>query len=200
MEPAQPILNLVGENVALGPLTIDHAPAIARWYSDFGTMRTWGYLPGPRSLEQVRQYFQADGFLGNPKTAAFAVYETGSWELIGMAGVFQIDHANRTAELFAMIGEARYRGQGFGTEATRLVLDYAFLGLGLANIVLRVVADNAGAIRAYEKAGFRSIGVRHASKLIGGELHDSLYMEALAEEFESPLLRRILLPGEPNAG
>jgi diamine N-acetyltransferase len=147
----------------------------------------------------VRKFFQADGFLGSSTTNAFAVYDVATWELIGLAGVFQIDHVNRTAELFAMIGEARHRGQGHGTEATRLVLDHAFLGLGLSNLVLRVVADNAGAIRAYEKAGFRPIGVRRASKLIGGRLHDSLYMEALAGEFESPLLQQILLPGEPNA-
>ncbi|MCC6792119.1 MAG: GNAT family N-acetyltransferase [Thermomicrobiales bacterium] len=200
MNEQQPVLNLVGERVALGPLTVEHAPAITRWYNDYGTMRHWGYLPGPRTEEQARQYFQPDGFLGSATTAAFAVYETGAWDLVGMAGVFQIDHVNRTAELFAMIGETRDRGKGYGTEATRLVLDHAFLGLGLSNIVLRVVASNTGGIRAYEKAGFRPIGIRRACKMIGGRLHDSLYMEALAEEFESPLLKQVLLPDEPTAG
>lgn len=194
----QPLLNLIGERVALGPLTVEHAPAICRWYNDYETMRYWGYLPGPRTLDHARQHFQPDGFFGSATTAAFAVYATSSRALVGMAGIFQIDHVNRTAELFAMIGEARHRGNGFGTEATRLVLDHAFVALGLSNIILRVVTTNVGGIRAYEKAGFRPIGVRRACKMIGGRLHDSLYMEALADEFRSLVLRPVLLPDMPE--
>jgi RimJ/RimL family protein N-acetyltransferase len=60
-----------------------------------------------------------------------------------------------------MLGERR--GQGLGTETTRLVLDWAFTMLGLHNVDLRVFAWNKQAIHCYEKAGFR-----HAGLLRGG--------------------------------
>ena len=55
------------------------------------------------------------------------------------------------------------RGRGLGTEATRLTLDWAFHVLGLHNVMLEVLPANAPAIRAYEAAGFRRIGVRRAA-------------------------------------
>ena len=54
----------------------------------------------------------------------------------------------------------RTAGRDFGTEATKLLLDYAFTVLGVHNVWLDTPAYNAGAIRAYEKAGFREIGRR----------------------------------------
>lgn len=201
MDDAEPLINLRGERVALGPVDAEaHAATLARWYSDFGTLRTLGALPGPWTRERIAGLFAADGLLGAPSNAAFAVYAVGSWELVGIAGLLQVDHVNRGAELFLVIGEERHRGKGYGTEATRLVLDHAFLALGLSNVILRVVATNRAGIRAYEKAGFRRIGVRRKCKLVGGRLWDSVYMEALAEEFVSPVLGAVLLPDVAGDG
>jgi RimJ/RimL family protein N-acetyltransferase len=58
------------------------------------------------------------------------------------------------AEFHIFIGETSAHGQGAGTKATRLVLDYARDTLGLQQVYLSVHPDNAGAIRAYEKCGF----------------------------------------------
>jgi RimJ/RimL family protein N-acetyltransferase len=117
-----------------------------------------------------------------------------------MTGLVHVDHVNRTAEFLIMIGEARHRGRGYGTEATRLLLDHAFLGLGLANVLLRVFEYNLAGIRAYEKAGFRRIGVRRRSKLMGGRLWDTVLMEAVAEGFASPVLGGVLVPDRPRGG
>ena len=78
-------------------------------------------------------------------------------------------------------------------KATALMLDHSFLALGLSNVFLRVYAYNLAGIRTYEKAGFRTMGVRRKSKLMGGALWDTVYMEALADEFESPVLGQILI-------
>ena len=55
------------------------------------------------------------------------------------------------------------RGQGFGTEATRLVLDFAFHALQLHNVLLETLAWNVAGLTAYERAGFRRIGVRRTA-------------------------------------
>jgi diamine N-acetyltransferase len=82
------------------------------------------------------------------------------------------------------IGAANCRGQGYGTEATRLMLDYAFNGLGLHSVMLTVYATNPAGLRAYTKAGFREIGRRRQSYLQGGTLWDTIYMDCLARDFD----------------
>jgi RimJ/RimL family protein N-acetyltransferase len=198
VESAAPIVNIRGDKVALGPFRIEHVEHLERWYNDYEVMRNWGWLPGPRTAAELRRFFEPDGFFRQPENAAFAVYETASWHLVGFAGLLQIDHINRTAEFFIMIGDQQHRGRGFGTEATRLVLDHAFVGIGLSNVILHIYAYNPAGIRAYEKAGFRRIGVRRKSKFMGGQLWDTLLMDVVADDFESPVLHRILVPEHPK--
>jgi RimJ/RimL family protein N-acetyltransferase len=112
----------------------------------------------------------------------------------GKAGLNHLDFRDRTGEYNLVIGEKAARGKGYGTEITRLVLDYAFTVLGLHNVWLRVFAYNPAAIRVYEKAGFVPIGRRHQCKWMGGTLWDMLLMECLATAFESPVLGRIYRP------
>jgi diamine N-acetyltransferase len=104
------------------------------------------------------------------------------------------DIAEQKAEFGIVIGERACQGKGYGTEATRLMLDYAFNILNLHNVMLKVAAYNEAGIRAYEKAGFQVIGRRREVKMINGKRWDMIYMDCLATEFESPVMR--LLFGE----
>jgi RimJ/RimL family protein N-acetyltransferase len=76
---------------------------------------------------------------------------------VGTAGLFEIAHAHGTAEFGIAIGERR--GQGLGSESTRLVLDFAFHVLELRNVLLETLEWNV----AYERAGFRHVGVRRGA-------------------------------------
>jgi RimJ/RimL family protein N-acetyltransferase len=95
-----------------------------------------------------------------------------------------VDHYNRTATFGILIGEKDCWGKGYGTEATRLVLDYAFTGLGLHNVMLNVFANNERAIRAYRRAGFREIGRRRQAHRTGGDLEDVVFMDCLATDLQ----------------
>jgi diamine N-acetyltransferase len=193
VDDAQPLVNIRGGQVALGPLGPEHAEPLCRWHNDYDVMRNWALMPGPRTVEEMRRKFEPGEWLADPENVAFAVYEISAWELVGFAGLIHVDHIDRTAEFFVMIGEEQHRGRGYGTEATRLVLDHAFTALGLANVILRVYEYNLAGIRAYEKAGFRRVGVRRTSKFMGGKLWDTVFMDVVAEEFTSPVLARVLI-------
>jgi diamine N-acetyltransferase len=78
----------------------------------------------------------------------------------------RIDHHAGTAEFGIALGERR--NQGLGTEATRLVLDWAFTVLGLHNVLLVTFSWNLAAIRAYTNAGFREIGRRRGATVTMG--------------------------------
>ncbi len=110
--------------------------------------------------------------------------------------LMDIDAGNRRAEFGIIIGEPDCRGKGYGTETTRLMLDYAFTARGLQNVMLTVNAYNLAGLRAYEKAGFREFGRRRRCRFMGGRMWDVVYMDALADEFTSPVLGRIFVPDE----
>lgn len=196
-QPMRPVVNIVGERTALGPVHRDLYPAYQRWLNDFATLRTMNITPAPLTAEQAAADIEHDSAGGNH--ALFVVYETVSWRPIGAGGWSDIDWRNRTADLVLAIWEPAFRGRGHGTEATRLLLDHAFTALGLHSAALRVDEFNLAGIRAYQKAGFRECGRRRQCQYMGGRLWDVIYMECLAREFVSPVLGRVFVPDEPRA-
>ena len=95
--------------------------------------------------------------------------------------MYDIAHAHGRATFGIAIGERR--GQGLGTEATRLVLDFAFHVLQLRNVMLDALAWNTAGLTAYGRAGFRRIGVRRGAAMSGGKRTDVVLMDAVPEDF-----------------
>jgi len=190
-----PIYNVEGELVALGPLRRDLIPTYLRWINDFDTLRTVGAVaPGPMTMEQETPWFER---VATGRDVVFLLYERATRRPIGTCRLGEIDHRNGTAGFGIMIGEPECRGKGYGTEATRLVLDYAFTALGLHNVMLTVAEFNLAGRRTYEKVGFREIGRRRQDRRMGGRRWDTVYMDCLASEFTSPVLGRVFSPDEP---
>ncbi len=181
-----PIVNIEGELVALGPLRREHIPLYLRWLNDFGIRRMLGLPPGPMTLEQETAWYERA--TGGDAGTLFTIYERATGRPIGNCGLHEVDHQNRQTEVGILIGEPGARGRGFGTEAMRLLLDYAFTGLGLHNVMLKVFEYNLAGRRCYEKVGFREIGRRRESRWYNGRFWDEISMDILASEFESPVL------------
>ena len=179
-----PVLNVVGERVALGPLRRDLLPLYTRWINDLVAVRTLGaYLPV--TLEAETKWY--DEWATSEKIVPFTVYARPELRPIGTASLFEVDHRSRSAEFGIFLGESEYRDRGFGTETTRLVLDYAFTVLGLHNVMLKVFDLNPAGKRAYEKAGFREFGRRRQSRRVGDDLRDEIFMQCLSDGFERPV-------------
>lgn len=111
----------------------------------------------------------------------------------GGCSLEEIDHNFLRASFGIFLG--RRRREGIGSDATRLTLDWAFHIIGLRNVMLEVYDFNEGAMRAYERAGFREIGRRRDAVLAVGARRDSILMDATVADFDSPVLAR-LRPGE----
>jgi RimJ/RimL family protein N-acetyltransferase len=190
----RPILNIEGERVALGPLRRDLLPVYQRWINDLGTMRTLGVPPFPMTSEKEQEWYDRQS--KTEDDVPFTIYERETLRPIGNTGLHGVDYRNRSAIFGILIGEPECRGKGYGTEATRLMLDYAFAALGLHNVMLTVFEFNPAGIKAYQKAGFKEIGRRRESRMMGGKLWDEVHMDCLRSEFESPVLRRIYAPDE----
>jgi diamine N-acetyltransferase len=174
---------VVGEKVALGPLRRDLAATYARWENQLVVRNGLGVLgiATPESHEKwVEENIKA-GAEREPKGVEFTIYDRSDDAPVGTAGLFHIAHAHGRATFGIAIGERR--GQGLGTEATRLVLDFAFHVLQLRNVMLDALAWNTAGLAAYERAGFRRIGVRRGAAMSGGKPTDVVLMDAVPEDF-----------------
>lgn len=91
----------------------------------------------------------------------------------GYLGTLELyDLTPEEATLGILIGRKDRWGQGYGTEAVRAALAYAFGPLGLRRVKLRTFAHNLRARRAFEKAGFRQVGLGP-----GPKGREDVYME-----------------------
>ncbi len=103
--------------------------------------------------------------------------------LIGAVRLHHFDHGDKRAQLAIGLEDATILGRGIGRRVVKAVLDYAFHGLGLHRVGLRVLAMNVRAIRCYAACGFRHEGVERQSARIGDEWHDDIMMGVLADEY-----------------
>lgn len=189
MESHEPDFIVVGEKVALGPLRQDLAAAYARWMNELEVRRGLDQLgvATPQSQEKWVEQNLEKGAKDEPEAVEFTVYDRTDSAPVGTAGLFEIGHANGNAEFAIALGERR--GQGLGTEATRLVLDFAFHVLHLRNVLLQTLEWNVAGLTAYERAGFRRIGVRRGARISRGRPTNVVLMDAVPEDFGASVLR-----------
>ena len=78
---------------------------------------------------------------------------------------------------------SRFQGRGLGTDAVRTLARYLLEVRGHHRLTIDPAADNARAIRTYEKVGFKPVGVmRRYERGKDGTYHDGLLMDMLAGE------------------
>src|SRR6058998_2565245 len=83
----------------------------------------------------------------------FAI-ETKDGRHIGNMGLSDVEPEQRRARIAIRIGAARDRSQGYGTDAMRTLLQYAFEEMNLNRVELEVFEYNGRAIAAYKKCCF----------------------------------------------
>lgn len=87
----------------------------------------------------------------------FSIVENSTSSLVGFIGLHRIDHRDGNAELGYFIGKEHW-GHGYGSEAVKLALEYAFQWLNLRKVYARVYEPNTASIKVLEKNGFKLVG------------------------------------------
>ncbi len=174
---------LHGSRVWLGALNTADAAVIARWEQDSEYLRLMDSSPArPRSEAEILRWLESANKSRSEHTFAIRLLETD--ELIGWAQFDGIDWVHRTSALGIGIGPRQYWDRGYGTEAMRLLLDFAFNELNLHRVFLTVFSYNLRAIHVYEKLGFTLEG-RHREHLErDGQRYDMLLYGLLRHEWK----------------
>lgn len=135
--------------------------------------------PVPKSLERFQADFEE--YLKKPDEVIFAIEVDG--KLIGSCSLYHLDATARSCELGIVIGDRGYWGRGYGREAVRLLVDYAFRHRNLHKVRLNVTADNERAIRSYRSCGFVEDGRLRDHVWVDGRYKDMIEMSLLRPEW-----------------
>jgi RimJ/RimL family protein N-acetyltransferase len=129
-----------------------------RWYQDPDIAELLRHDLEPLTRIQARGYFDSIVLPASSRGTAWAIHDRVSGNLIGSTAITEIDDKVGTCLFRIVIGEKQAWGHGFGTDATRLVVEEAFETLNLRVVKLEVFEHNLRARRAYERVGFRETG------------------------------------------
>ena len=164
--------------VTIRPITYDDTENIIKWRnSEYVNSR----FIDRRLFTKESHEAWLKKYVETGKVAQFIILLDG--EAVGSVYLRDIDPDKKEAEYGIFIGEESARGKGVGTKSAKLILKYAFEELNLEKIFLRVFKDNPGAVRSYEKAGFKKID-RVDTLNIDGETLEVIFMELEKKDFE----------------
>jgi len=102
----------------------------------------------------------------------------------GAIGLHQIDERAGHCEVGLWLAP-EYHGRGYGTEASRLAVNYAFEELRMHRVQARVLDSNEASRRIWETLGFEREGVHRDEAYKGGEYRDVHYYGALESEWST---------------
>lgn len=158
---------------------------VSVWSRDTEFARLFG--SGPARLHSTRagvEFYKKETQDPTPAHYWFSIRSLGDDRLLGETDL-EIENA-AAGEAFVGIGIYRREdwGKGYGTDAMKLALRFAFNELNLRRVSLTVFDYNPRAVRSYEKCGFKIEGRCRGALLKDGQRFDLIYMGILFEEWK----------------
>jgi len=160
-----------------------YAEHFSRWWHDSEYGRLLDLAPGALfSPKRVKEWLEKELEKDPPEMWLFGIRALEDDKLIGFV---DLSGATPHGDTFVGIGigERAYWGKGYGTEAMKLVLRFAFAELGLHRVSLDVFEYNPRGVKSYEKAGFRMEGRVREMILRDGQRSDVFFMGVLREDW-----------------
>lgn len=145
-------INIEGERIYLRPLKEEDASE--DYCSWINNMEVNKYIDSKETtIEELKKYINKRWY--DPNCLFLGIFLKNKDIHIGNIKLEPIDFEKRKATLGILIGEKEYWNKGYATETLKTLTSYAFNSLRLNEINLGVYKENIGAIKAYEKTGFK---------------------------------------------
>jgi RimJ/RimL family protein N-acetyltransferase len=184
---ARPRQSIRGRLVYLRPMEPEDVVLVHRWQQDADFRRLLG--DPPRSQAARRQAFEELLPEQGKSVYSFVICRLEDDRAVGRTDLFEIDLDAGSAAFGIGIGDAHDRGRGYGTDAVKALVDFAFGELRLERVWLGTDEENVAAQRAYERAGFTVEGRLRRAYVDRGRLIDEVRMSMLRAEWQA-LARR----------
>jgi len=158
------------------------AKSFSQWSADSEYLRLLDWDPARRfSVKNSQKWFEK--MCEKDDLHFFAIRTLKDGKIIGEIGLNGIRWTHGDCFVGIGLGERKYWGKGYGTDAMNIILRYAFTELNLHRVSLDVFEYNPRGVRSYEKAGFVHEGRERSLLLREGRRWDVLYMGILREDW-----------------
>ena len=143
-------MEIFGEKIVLRPYTLERCHEFYQGYMADPAMTDDNYTYDQKN---VNRYYETKVL--DTTRCFFAICHNNN--IIGEIQIKRIDLERRCGTLSIILKNDTVKGKGFGTEAERLMLDYASNALGLHTLYADVVHRNCRSKRVLEKVGFKHL-------------------------------------------
>lgn len=166
---------------AIDPKT--DSECFSRWSQDGEYLRLYDADPAvPKTAGAIAKELEENQ--GSESDFCFLVRTLDDDQPIGAAELDGIEWANGNAFLSVGLGDREYWNQGYGTDAIRILLQFAFTELNLHRVSLTVFANNQRAIHVYQKLGFTYEGRAREFVIRDGQRCDMIFMGILQADWK----------------
>jgi aminoglycoside 6'-N-acetyltransferase len=167
-------VELRGESVVLRPLAVEDLPRLVEIGRQPEVARWW------TSVTPAKLTAKAEG---RDDATGLAILADGN--VVGMIQYFEEDDPEYRSASIDIFLSSEVHGRGLGTDAVRTLARWLIRERGHHRVTIDPAVENAAAVRAYEKVGFRPVGVlREYWTDPSGVRHDGLLMDLLASELD----------------
>lgn len=169
-EEIEPFPFIKGKNIDLCVRNSKLLKQYVRW-KNHPRVRKYARNVVPRTLEDQKQRFESkvEEFKDH---ISLDIWHKKDKKAIGNLGLGHIDWINGWANAFLFIGEPEYWNKNIATEATELLIEYAFDELNLNKLQGGAAVENIGSWTVAEKMGFKLEGIRKHTMYIDGKYVD----------------------------
>ncbi|MBI5031127.1 MAG: GNAT family N-acetyltransferase [Chloroflexi bacterium] len=165
--------------------SVSDAEPFSRWSRDSEFMRLSDASPAQMwTIKQTTEFIEKEFETESPTMFAFSIWTREDNRIVGEIDLSGINWASGESIVGISIGDRNDWGKGYGTDAMRVILRFAFDELNLHRVFLNTFEYNPRAIRSYEKCGFKHEGRQRRVLNRDGKRWDILYMGILREEWE----------------
>jgi len=170
---------LQGRKVNLRPGNDNDYTFLYKWYNDKELNRLAGWSNSKATMEKLR-YNMSKSFGYDPMNL---MIEAKDGTPIGTIQLYDFNEQDKSCKLGIRIGDRDYWSRGYGEDAVKTLLEYAFMKIDIYRVTLKVYEYNERAVRCYLKCGFQNEGRTRQSANIDGKYYDEIIMGALKSDY-----------------
>ncbi|MEX1307711.1 MAG: GNAT family protein, partial [Eubacteriales bacterium] len=165
----------------LRELKLTDAPSMLEWMHDETISQQFRFDTMGQTQETVEAFIKKS--MNDAENKHFAIVDESD-EYMGTISLKHIDNNDKTAE-YAIVLRKKAQGQGLARQATRALLEKAFIEYGLNKVYLNVLSQNKRAIRFYESFGFKPEGEFKSHIMLSGEPKDLKWYAVFKKDYMS---------------